>query len=247
MAVRKPAPGDLEPIETASRDELPALQLERLQWSLRARLRQRRALPQGVRRAPACTRAIAGRSPTSRGFRSPSRPTCATTIRSACSRCRASRSCASTRRPARPASRRSSATRATTSTPGPTVMARSIRAAGGRAGDIVHVAYGYGLFTGGLGAHYGAEKLGCDGDPDVRRPDREAGAADPGLQARHHHGDAVVHAGDRRGNGAAGHRPAADVARDRHLRRRAVDADDARRRSRRSSTSTRSTSTACPR
>ena len=41
------------------------------------------------------------------------------------------------------------------------VMARSIHAAGGRPGDIVHVAYGYGLFTGGLGAHYGAERLGC--------------------------------------------------------------------------------------
>ena len=41
------------------------------------------------------------------------------------------------------------------------VMARSIRAAGGLPGDIVHVAYGYGLFTGGLGAHYGAERLGC--------------------------------------------------------------------------------------
>ncbi|MBM3396145.1 MAG: phenylacetate--CoA ligase [Betaproteobacteria bacterium] len=41
------------------------------------------------------------------------------------------------------------------------LVARSIRAAGGRAGDIVHVAYGYGLFTGGLGAHYGAERLGC--------------------------------------------------------------------------------------
>jgi phenylacetate-CoA ligase len=41
------------------------------------------------------------------------------------------------------------------------LMARSIRAAGGRPGDIVHVAYGYGLFTGGLGAHYGAERLGC--------------------------------------------------------------------------------------
>jgi phenylacetate-CoA ligase len=39
--------------------------------------------------------------------------------------------------------------------------ARSIRASGGRPGDIVHVAYGYGLFTGGLGAHYGAERLGC--------------------------------------------------------------------------------------
>jgi phenylacetate-CoA ligase len=42
-----------------------------------------------------------------------------------------------------------------------TVMARSIRAAGGRRGDKLHNAYGYGLFTGGLGAHYGAEKLGC--------------------------------------------------------------------------------------
>lgn len=41
------------------------------------------------------------------------------------------------------------------------VVARSIRAAGGRPGDKVHVAYGYGLFTGGLGAHYGAERLGC--------------------------------------------------------------------------------------
>jgi phenylacetate-CoA ligase len=41
------------------------------------------------------------------------------------------------------------------------VVARSIRAAGGRPGHKVHIAYGYGLFTGGLGAHYGAEKLGC--------------------------------------------------------------------------------------
>ncbi|WP_350280216.1 phenylacetate--CoA ligase PaaK [Kribbella sp. HUAS MG21] len=41
------------------------------------------------------------------------------------------------------------------------LMARSIRAAGGRRGDVCHVAYGYGLFTGGLGAHYGAERLGC--------------------------------------------------------------------------------------
>ena len=41
------------------------------------------------------------------------------------------------------------------------VVARSIRAGGGRPGDICHVAYGYGLFTGGLGAHYGAERLGC--------------------------------------------------------------------------------------
>ncbi len=42
-----------------------------------------------------------------------------------------------------------------------TCVARSMRASGTRPGDVVHVAYGYGLFTGGLGAHYGAEKLGC--------------------------------------------------------------------------------------
>jgi phenylacetate-CoA ligase len=41
------------------------------------------------------------------------------------------------------------------------LVARSIRAAGGRRGDLVHIAYGYGLFTGGLGAHAGAERLGC--------------------------------------------------------------------------------------
>ena len=41
------------------------------------------------------------------------------------------------------------------------LVARSIRASGGRPGDRVHVAYGYGLFTGGLGAHYGAEAMGC--------------------------------------------------------------------------------------
>ena len=41
------------------------------------------------------------------------------------------------------------------------LVARSIRAAGGRAGDMLHNAYGYGMFTGGLGAHYGAERLGC--------------------------------------------------------------------------------------
>jgi phenylacetate-CoA ligase len=41
------------------------------------------------------------------------------------------------------------------------VVARSIRAAGGRPGDVIHNAYGYGLFTGGLGVHYGGEKLGC--------------------------------------------------------------------------------------
>lgn len=45
------------------------------------------------------------------------------------------------------------------------LMARSLRAAGVRPGDVVHVAYGYGLFTGGLGAHYGVERLGCTAVP----------------------------------------------------------------------------------
>ena len=58
------------------------------------------------------------------------------------------------------------------------LMARSIRAAGARPGDKVHVAYGYGLFTGGLGAHYGAERLGLAVDPARRRHDRAPGAAD---------------------------------------------------------------------
>ena len=49
----------------------------------------------------------------------------------------------------------------TTSTPGPTWSPARSAPRGGRPGDIVHVAYGYGLFTGGLGAHYGAERLGC--------------------------------------------------------------------------------------
>ena len=47
------------------------------------------------------------------------------------------------------------------------MVARSMRASGTKPGDIVHIAYGYGLFTGGLGAHYGAEKLGCTVIPAV--------------------------------------------------------------------------------
>ena len=69
-------------------------------------------------------------------------------------------------------------------------MARSIRAAGGRPATSVHNAYGYGLFTGGLGAHYGAERLGCAVIPCRRRHDRAAGPAHRRLRAGHHHGDA---------------------------------------------------------
>ena len=78
------------------------------------------------------------------------------------------------------------------------LVARSIRAAGGRAGMKVHVAYGYGLFTGGLGAHYGAEAAGCTVIPMSGGQTEKTGAADPRFRARHHHGDAELHAGDSR-------------------------------------------------
>ena len=80
------------------------------------------------------------------------------------------------------------------------LVARSIRAAGGRAGDIVHVAYGYGLFTGGLGAHYGAEKLGCTVIPMSGGQTEKQVQLIRDFKPRHHHGDADLHAGDRRGD-----------------------------------------------
>ena len=88
------------------------------------------------------------------------------------------------------------------------LVARSIRAAGGRAGDIVHVAYGYGLFTGGLGAHYGAERLGCTVIPMSGGQTEKQVQLIQRLRARHHHGHAELHAGDHRGVRAPGHRPA---------------------------------------
>ncbi len=58
------------------------------------------------------------------------------------------------------------------------VMARTIRAAGGRNGMMAHNAYGYGLFTGGLGYHYGAERLGCALVPISGRHDRKTDPVD---------------------------------------------------------------------
>ena len=128
-----------------------------------------------------------------------------------------------------------------------TVMARSIRAAGGRAGDIVHVAYGYGLFTGGLGAHYGAEKLGCTVIPmSGGQTEKQVQLIDDFkptiIMVTPSYMLAIAEEMERQGID-----PAQCSLRDRHLRRGAVDADDARRRSRRSSTWTRSTSTGCRR
>jgi phenylacetate-CoA ligase len=160
MPVKKPAPGELEGIETASRDELQALQLQRLKWTLRHAYdnvaHYRTAFDAaGVRADDLRTLDDLAKFPF----------TVKTDLRDhypfgmfAVPRERVVRIHASSGTTGRPTVVGYTAKDIETWA---TVMARSIRAAGGRAGDIVHVAYGYGLFTGGLGAHYGAEKLGC--------------------------------------------------------------------------------------
>ncbi|MEP7061587.1 MAG: phenylacetate--CoA ligase PaaK [Betaproteobacteria bacterium] len=160
MTARRAAAADLEPIERASQDELRALQLARLKASLRHAYdnvaHYRRAFDAaGISPHDCSSLADLARFPF--------------TIKSdlrdnypfgmfAVPRERVSRIHASSGTTGKPTvvgyTRNDIDTWAT-------VMARSIRAAGGRAGDLVHVSYGYGLFTGGLGAHYGAEKLGC--------------------------------------------------------------------------------------
>jgi phenylacetate-CoA ligase len=160
MPARRPAPGDLEPIETASRDELRALQLKRLQWTLRHaydHVPHYRGAFESVGFHPNDLRSLAdlARLPftTKKDLREHYPFGLFAVPREQVVRIHAS-----------------SGTTGKPTVVGYTsndidvwasVMARSIRAAGGRPGDIVHVAYGYGLFTGGLGAHYGAEKLGC--------------------------------------------------------------------------------------
>ena len=242
-----PNRSDLDPIEIASRDEIAALQLRAAAVDAAPRLRQRAALPEEVRRGgrPPGRPQVAWR--TSRSSRSPPRRTCATTIRSACSRCRASRSPASTPPPAPPASRPWSATPRATSTPGPTSMARSIRASGGRPGMTrarrlrlrpVHRRARRALRRGAARLHR---------HPDLRRHDRAAGAADRRLRARHHHGDAELHAGDPR------RVPQARASIRARRRSRSASSAPSRgptrcaRRSRTPSTCTPSTSTACPR
>ena len=160
MAVRKPAPGDLDPIETASRDELHSLQLQRLQWSL----------AHAYDHVPHYRKAFDGAGVHPRDCRSLADLarfpfTVKTDLRDnypfgmfAVPREEVVRIHASSGTTGKPTV--VGYTRADIET-WANVMARSIRAAGGRAGDIVHVAYGYGLFTGGLGAHYGAERLGA--------------------------------------------------------------------------------------
>jgi phenylacetate-CoA ligase len=160
MPVKKPGPGDLEPIETASRDQLQALQLERLKWTLTHAYDnvphyKRKFDAAGVKPGDLKTLADLAKFPF----------TVKSDLRDnypfgmfAVPREKVVRIHASSGTTGKPTVVGYTAKDVDTWA---TVMARSIRAAGGRAGDIVHVAYGYGLFTGGLGAHYGAEKLGA--------------------------------------------------------------------------------------
>ena len=160
MTVRQPAPGDLEPIERASVDELQALQLERMRWSLRhayenvphyhAAFDAKGVHPDDLKtladlaKFPFTTKADLRENYPFGMFAVP--------------RDEVVRIHASSGTTGKPTvvgyTKRDIDTWAE-------LVARSIRASGGRRGDIVHVAYGYGLFTGGLGAHYGAERLGC--------------------------------------------------------------------------------------
>jgi phenylacetate-CoA ligase len=155
-----PAPGDLEPIETASRDEITALQLERLRWTLRhaydnVPFYRRRFDEAGVH--PDDCRELADLASypftVKQDFRDNYPFGLLAVPREQVTRIHGS-----------------SGTTGKPTVVGYTqrdvdiwadLVARSIRASGGRPGDMVHVAYGYGLFTGGLGAHYGAERLGC--------------------------------------------------------------------------------------
>ncbi len=162
MALRdlRPEPEDLEPIERASREEIVALQRERLMWTLRHAFDNvpfyRRSFDEaGV--GPEDLRGLAdlARFPfTVKGDLRDNYPFGMFAV----PREHVVRIHASSGTTGKPTvvgyTRRDIDTWAD-------LVARSIRASGGRPGMKVHVAYGYGLFTGGLGAHYGAERLGC--------------------------------------------------------------------------------------
>ncbi len=155
-----PAPDDLEPIETASRDEITALQLQRLRSTLQRAYDRvphyRQAFDaKGVH--PGDCRQLADLAEFPFTVKKDLRDHYPFGL-FAVPREQVVRLHASSGTTGKPTvvgyTKNDIATWAD-------LVARSIRAAGGRAGDIIQIAYGYGLFTGGLGAHYGAEKLGC--------------------------------------------------------------------------------------
>jgi phenylacetate-CoA ligase len=160
MEDRTPSPESLEPIERASIDELRAVQLERLRWSVKHAYENvphyRRAFDErGVHPSDIKELADLGRLPfTTKADLRDNYPFGMFAV----PQDRVARIHASSGTTGRPTVVGYTAGDIRTWA---TVMARSIRASGGRPGDKVHVAYGYGLFTGGLGAHYGAEALGC--------------------------------------------------------------------------------------
>ncbi len=160
MTVRPPVAGELEPIERASRDELRALQLERMKWSLKHAYdnvpHYRRAFDaKGVR--PDDLRELADLAKFPFTVKSDLRDHYPFGL-FAVPKERIARIHASSGTTGKPTV--VGYTLADIDT-WANLVARSIRAAGGRPGDMVHIAYGYGLFTGGLGAHYGAERAGC--------------------------------------------------------------------------------------
>ncbi|HVO87231.1 MAG TPA: phenylacetate--CoA ligase PaaK [Casimicrobiaceae bacterium] len=160
MPSRTPEPGLLEPIETASRDELQALQLQRLRWSLAhayAHVPHYRAAFDRVGIRPEDCESLADLAKFPFTVKDNLRQNYPFGM-FAVPRESVVRIHASSGTTGKPTVVGYTARDIDTWA---SVMARSIRAAGGRPGDIVHIAYGYGLFTGGLGAHYGAEKLGC--------------------------------------------------------------------------------------
>ncbi|AXF19510.1 phenylacetate--CoA ligase [Burkholderia pyrrocinia] len=152
-------PLPLEPIETASRDELTALQLERLKWSLRhaydhSPVYRRKFDDAGVHPDDLKTLADLSRFPfTTKGDLRDSYPFGMFAV----PQDQISRIHASSGTTGKPTVVGYTAADIDTWA---NLVARSIRAAGARRGDKVHISYGYGLFTGGLGAHYGAERAG---------------------------------------------------------------------------------------
>ena len=160
MTSKRPLPGELEPIERASQDELRALQLERLRWSLQhayANVEHYRQAFDAKGIHPADLKSLADLAKFPFTVKADLRNNYPFGM-FAVPRERVARIHASSGTTGKP------------TVVGYTLkdidtwadlVARSIRAAGGRPGDMVHVAYGYGLFTGGLGAHYGAERAGC--------------------------------------------------------------------------------------
>ncbi len=160
MTARHPAPGELDPIETASRDEIAALQLTRLRATLQRAYdnvpHYRKAFDaKGVH--PDDLKSLADLSKFPFTVKSDLRDNYPFGM-FAVPRTQVARIHASSGTTGKPTvvgyTKNDIDTWAD-------LVARSIRAAGGRPGDMVHVSYGYGLFTGGLGAHYGAERAGC--------------------------------------------------------------------------------------